>query len=184
MKTGTARTTLIVLVLAVALARGGTSKHAAVKDKSSMTYVLIHPLHRIEGVSHDVNCAIEYDDATHAITHATFSADVSSFDSGNSNRDSHAMEILEALLYPTVSFESSSIVADGSSLKVTGDLTFHGTTKSVAFSAIEKDSSGTMNISGGANISLTAFNIERPSLLMIPVQDTLSISFTVVFPMQ
>ena len=182
MKTTITAAVGIVLMLAVPVTRGAGSKHVAAKDKSSLTYVLVHPLHEIEGTSKDVDCTIDVDDATQAISHASFTADVMSFNSGNSNRDSHAMEILEALLYPTVSFESTSIVPDGSSLDVTGNLTFHGVTRPVSFSAVETSSGDAMNVQGKAKVSLTDFKIPRPSLLMIPVQDTLSISFTMVFP--
>ena len=182
MKTTITAAVGIVLMLAVPVTRGAGSKHVAAKDKSSLTYVLVHPLHEIEGTSKDIDCVIDVDDATQTISHASFSADVMSFNSGNSNRDSHAMETLEALLYPTVSFESTSIVPNGSSLDVTGNLTFHGVTRPVSFSAVRTDSDGSMNIQGKAKVSLTDFKIPRPSLLMIPVKDTLSISFTMVFP--
>jgi len=181
-KTMTIAAVGIALTLAVPSARAAGSKHVAAKDKSSLTYVLVHPLHEIVGTSKDIDCVIDVDDATQTISHASFTADVMSFDSGNSNRDSHAMEILEALLYPTVSFESTSIVPNGSTLDVTGNLTFHGVTRPVNFSAVKTDSDGAMNVQGKAKVSLTDFKIPRPSLLMIPVKDTLSISFTMVFP--
>lgn len=177
------RVAALALVAGFSLVVAGPSKHTAAKDRSTLTYVLIHPLHRIEGTSKDVECEIEYDDATHTIIQASFSTGVDSFDSGNSNRDSHALEILEALMYPTVSFQSTAIVAHGSDLEVKGDLTFHGQTKPISFSASATGSENILNVDGSAKVSLTAFKIERPSLLMIPVEDTLSISFKMVFPL-
>jgi hypothetical protein len=38
-----------------------------------------------------------------------------------------------------------------------------------------------LEVRGGFVLSLTAFKIERPSLLMIPVQDALRFSFVAVF---
>ncbi len=172
----------IVLLLVATAFTAATSHVGAIKDGSSMTYVLVHPLHRIEAVCKDVTCTVDMDDATHTIQHTNFSADVSCFDSGNSNRDSHAMEVLDALSYPTVSFESTKIEPSGSSLLVHGNLTFHGQTKPIDVHATTAASGNHLTVQGGANVSLTAFGIERPSLLMIPTEDTLHISFTMVFP--
>ena len=172
----------MILFTGISFASGGVTKHAALKEKSSLTYVLVHPLHRVEGISKGVECEIEYDDATHTVVRTSFEADVMSFNSGNSNRDSHAMEILEALMYPSVSFQSTEIVQHGSDMEVKGNLTFHGRTKPLQFSAAATEAGETLNVTGSAKVSLTAFDIERPSLLMIPSQDTLTISFVMVFP--
>jgi polyisoprenoid-binding protein YceI len=155
----------------------------ALKDTSSMSYLLIHPLHKVEAVCRDIDCSVVYDDASHTIDSASFSAGVSCFDSGNSNRDSHAMEVLDALTFPEVSFRSREIRADGSRLSVAGDLTFHGETRSLTFPATADSGGGTLTVRGNAGISLTEFKIDRPSLLMLPVEDTLRISFIVVFPL-
>jgi len=160
---------------------GEQTKLSALKDQSFMKYLLIHPLHRIEATSKELQCTIGYDDATKTIVSASFSAEVSSFDSGNSNRDSHAMEVLDALTYPTVSFESKNIAATGAELQVSGDLSFHGITKPITLTASTSSSADSLTVQGNADVSLTSFNIDRPSLLMIPVEDTLGISFTMVF---
>ncbi len=171
------------LVIAAAhLAAAPPATRTAIKGESSLSYQLTHPLHEVTGVSKDVRCTIEYDDATKVVRQTAFSADVMSFDSGNSNRDSHAMEVLDALTYPTVSFESTHIESAGSTLHVQGNLTFHGRTKPIAFDATTAATGDRFTVNGTAAVSLTAFEIERPSLLMIPVKDTLHISFTMAFP--
>lgn len=148
-----------------------------------MTYLLIHPLHRVEGVSKEFDAKIDYDDATHTILRASFSADVSTFDSGNSSRDSHAMEVLDALEYPTVSYASTGIQASGQVLTMHGNLTFHGQTHPVDVQATAAPAGDKLTVEGKTEVSLTAFGIERPSLLMIPTEDTLRISFKVLFPL-
>jgi polyisoprenoid-binding protein YceI len=153
----------------------------AISGDSFLKYLLVHPLHHVEGISKDLVCTIDYDDATHTVTAASFEAEVSSFDSGNSSRDSHAMEVLDALTFPVVSFKSSSIAESGQNLEVKGDLTFHGQTKPITFPATLTSEGGKLSVAGGAEVSLTAYGIERPSLLLIPVNDTLHISFTMVF---
>jgi polyisoprenoid-binding protein YceI len=169
------------LVILFSYARSQTITLQAIKGESSLSYVLIHPLHRVEAISKELTCTIQYDDATHTITSTSFSADVSSFDSGNSNRDSHALEVLDALIYPTVSFESKEIKTNGDKLEVGGDLTFHGVTKPIFFPASILRKNSKFVVNGETNVSLTAFQVERPSLLFIPVKDTLRVSFTMVF---
>ncbi len=173
---------LVVLLNTTGFPPGSTTL-TAIHGASTLQYLLVHPLHEVEGICKDLSCTVQYDDATHTVTHASFSADVSSFDSGNSNRDSHAMEVLDALEYPTVSFESTAIRQTGGDLAVTGNLTFHGQTRPVSFAATDSTRRDTLSVQGTAKVSLTAFGIERPSLLMIPVHDTLSISFLMRFPL-
>ena len=107
--------------------------------------------------------------------------EVTTFNSGNSSRDSHAMEVIDALSFPDSRFTSSSIIQKGDSLKVYGKLTFHGITKDIVISAATKWSNNKLVVNGNFEISLTAFKVDRPSLLLIPVKDALKFSLTEVF---
>jgi polyisoprenoid-binding protein YceI len=152
-----------------------------VKEKSLITYKLTHPLHEVEATSKDAVFQVEADVKTKEIKSVIAAVDVSTFDSGNSNRDSHAMEVIDALDYPDVNFTSTSIVQSGDSLTVTGRLTFHGVTHDIVAHAISVWSPTSLEVQGKFDLSLTAFKIERPTLLMIPVDDTLRFTFTTVF---
>lgn len=188
MKTFLRPVTLFALLILVASLHPAQSAGArtfkASRDSSFLKYRMVHPLHEFEAVSNEVDCSIQYADSAQAITAASFSADVTTFDSGNSNRDSHAMEALDALTYPTVSFQSSSITGSGSDLLVYGSLTFHGQTKPAVVNATVTRGGGQLTVDGTANVSLTDFGIDRPSLMLIPVQDTIRISFRMAFPMK
>jgi polyisoprenoid-binding protein YceI len=151
------------------------------KKESSITYRIVHPLHEIEATSKDATYRVEIDPAKKEIISVSTDVDVMTFDSGNSNRDSHAMEVIDAISYPEVTFVSSSITQVGDSLKVTGRLTFHGVTQDIVALAASKWSSDKLEVRGSFVLSLTAFKIERPSLLMIPVEDALRFTFTAVF---
>ena len=133
--------------------------------------------------SKDVDCNINYDESTGKITGVSVRADVLSFDSGNSNRDSHMGEVVDALEYPDVAFLGDSIqYLKNDTLKVTGKLTFHNVTKIIPVKVVEKFSSGETVFNGGFYISLTEFNIDRPKLLLIPVEDKLTLQFHIVVP--
>ena len=77
---------------------------------------MIHPLHEWTGTSRAVNCIIIYNPTNDKIETAAVSIALSSFDSKNANRDSHALEVLEAIKYPTVKFTSQTIREDGNTL--------------------------------------------------------------------
>ena len=156
---------------------------ALIPTESSVTYKLVHPLHEIEATSKDVQYLLDADVAAKKIERVAARVDVTTFDSGNSNRDSHAMEVIDAITYPDVRFISTSIVQTGDSIYVTGRLTFHGVTKEVTIAGKLNWPADKLVMNGGFDVSLEAFKIERPSLLMIPVEDKLSFTVTAAFSM-
>ncbi|GAB6283783.1 MAG: YceI family protein [Ignavibacterium sp.] len=158
-------------------------KVKAKKDESFIQYTLIHPLHTIVGKCKDMDCEINYDAVLKKITDVNVIADVLCFESGNSNRDSHMGEAIDAIDYPEVNFKSSSVdFIRNDSLFVKGDLTFHGVTKNIGFWVVQSFQNGKSIYSGDFNISLTEFNIERPALLTVKTEDKLSMLFKIVIP--
>ena len=151
------------------------------KNGTSVTYRLEHPLHKIEATSKDAQFHAEVDTSSKTIKSVIAEVDVMTFDSGNSNRDSHAMEVIDAITYPDVTFSGTKIEAQGDSLSVTGMLTFHGVTKEIVANVVQKWLPDGLDVEGGFDVSLTSFNIDRPSLLMIPVSDTLRFSLKATF---
>jgi polyisoprenoid-binding protein YceI len=172
------------MLLALSCAVGQTKSIQCIKNETSVTYLLTHPLHHIESTSKEIDCRIEIDPAKKEIKTVSAQIDVTTFNSGNSNRDSHAMEVIDAITYPDVIFLSNSVVQNGDSVKVTGKLTFHGLTKEIAIAAATKWSPSRLEVSGAFNLSLTEFKVERPSLLMIKSDDILKFSLTAVFKLE
>jgi len=86
---------------------------------------------RFNQVSGELNIA---DD----LAKSTFSVEipVDSLDTNNEKRNGHlkSPDFFNAKQYPTISFKSTSVEkTDDTHLKVTGDLTLHGVTKSISF---------------------------------------------------
>ena len=151
------------------------------KNVSSISYDLTHPLHEVHAVSKDAESKMKIDRPKKRIMEVASSVEVTTFDSGNSSRDSHAMEVIDAIDYPEVNFTSTSVAEEGDSLRVTGKLTFHGMMKDITIMAFVRWNESTVEVDGIFQLSLTAFNIERPSLLLIPVDDALRFSFHAVY---
>ena len=174
----------IILACSTILAYSATiiSIHAK-KDGSTIEYTLVHPLHTVHGISKDVNCNVKYDDTSGKITGVSVSADVLSFDSGNSNRDSHMGEVVDAIDYPEVDFKGDSVqYLNNDTLNVIGKLTFHNVTKIIPVEVSEKFDNNDTIFNGKFFISLTEFKIKRPSLLLMPVKDKLTLQFNIVIP--
>ncbi len=153
----------------------------SLKDETSMTYYLVHPLHEIESTSKDVSSVISVDAAAKKINAVSATVDVMTFNSGNSNRDSHAMEVIDAISFPEASFTSTSVSSRNDSVWVTGKLTFHGVTREITMNSQTQWSAHKVTIHAGFSISLTAFQIERPALLLVPVHDDLRFSLTTAY---
>jgi polyisoprenoid-binding protein YceI len=171
-------------LLALSCAAAQTKWVECIKNETSVTYLVSHPLHHIESTSKEINCRIEIDPAKKEIKTVSAQIDVMNFNSGNSNRDSHAMEVIDAITYPDVMFLSTSVVQNGDSVKVAGKLTFHGVTKEIVIAATTKWSPNRLEVSGAFDISLTEFKVERPSLLMIKSDDILKFSLIAVFKLE
>ena len=139
---------------------------SSIKGESSATYLLIHPMHEVEATSKDVVYTASLNLTAKTIQAVSATVDVTSFDSGNSNRDSHAMEVVDAMSYPEVTFTSTNIIPQGNSLMITGKLMFHGVTNDVSAVASTEWGSDKLTVHATMPVSLTAFKVERPALLL------------------
>lgn len=175
---------IAILILFVVFAFSPTAdsrKIVADKKTSTVTYAMSHPAHDWEGVCKDVNAVIVYDDNTKTINQVAVSLKVDAFDSGNANRDSHAIEVMEGLKYPKVTFTSNKIKVDNKTLTAEGNLTFHGVTKPVTITVTRTDSDKKIALDGKFDILLSQFQVERPSLFGVKTKDEVSLSFKVFF---
>ena len=178
----------LILIYAIACisfganAQGTTQKKLfADKKQSEITYAMDHPLHSWTGVSKDINSVILIDSNSGIISQVAVSVKISSFDSQNANRDSHAIEVTEALKYPVIKFSSSKIVQEGNKLKVTGTLSFHGVNQLITFDAAKKNKGSNIEVSGGFTVKLTQFKIDPPSLMGIATDDEIKLSFKAIY---
>jgi polyisoprenoid-binding protein YceI len=173
---------LAIVALCAFVAPMAKRKLTADKTSSTISYAAKHPLHSWEGISHEVNCAMIYNDETKQPETIAVSVKVASFDSDNNNRDSHAMEVLEGIKYPNVTFTSSEVKAgDNGALTAKGTLTFHGVAKPVTLQGTRKETGGKLTLTGEFPVTLSDYKIERPSLMGMKVEDGMMLKFNVAF---
>jgi polyisoprenoid-binding protein YceI len=169
--------------LSLALAVGAGPQLLAVDPAASaVRYHVNHKLHEVDGVSRRVEgkAVLEPDGAFKAMVRIA----VQSFDSGDANRDSHMLETLEAGQHPYVTFKGTGAVAQlapgskPSELTLRGELELHGVKRPVEVPVtVEFAADGSVQVKGRLAVSLEAHRIERPSLLMMKLDDECIILF-------
>ncbi|MCO4770036.1 MAG: YceI family protein [Deltaproteobacteria bacterium] len=116
-------------------------------------------------------------------TKAAFSLKVDHFNSDNTRRDSHMIEVMEGLVFPTIDWDVQSVSgATGPwtpgvhSFKAKGPITVHGVTKAIEV-PVEFTIGGQGEITFGANftVGLEDYGIERPTLVFVPIENEVPI---------
>jgi polyisoprenoid-binding protein YceI len=171
-----------ILFLFLALGtRAQTVQLKADRTKSYIKYYMKHALHSWSGISKDLGCVVQLN-VKDEIEKVAATVKVKSFDSDNSNRDSHMLESTDALTYPSVSFYSTSVARSGSSSYIVkGVLNFHGVEKPISFEMTEERSGKERRLKGGFMIMLEDYKIERPTLFMVKTDNDVKLELFVVF---
>ena len=164
---------LLVLLALPQLATAADSQW--VLEQSTLTYHVSHPLHQTDGVSHAARgkgvCHDRECDFLIAVP-------VKSFDSGDSNRDLHMLQVTRGAQFPLVTVRTRLPEAESTSATIHADLEiqFAGQTvqyKQVLFQQVTQGRE--TRISGTIPATLSDFKIEPPTLLTIPVKNDIPI---------
>ena len=164
---------LFALLLALPLFGGTDSQW--VLEQSTLTYHVSHPLHQTEGVSHAARGK--------GVCHAgqcdfLIAVPVKSFDSGDSNRDLHMLQVTRGGQFPMVTVRTRLPEEASTSGTIYADLEiqFAGQTakyKQVPFERVTQGNE--TRISGTIPTTLSGFKIDPPSLLAIPVKNEIPV---------
>jgi len=146
-----------------------------VLEQSTLTYHVSHPLHQTDGVSHAARgkgvCHAGQCDLLIAVP-------VKSFDSGDSNRDLHMVQVTRGAQFPIVSVRTQLPEAASGSATIHADLEiqFAGQTaryKQVPFQLVTQGNQ--IRISGTIPATLSDFKIDPPSLLAVSVKNEIPV---------
>ena len=155
------------------------SKKPLDKKNSSITYAMNHVLHSWTGTSKELNGAVQIT-ANGKLEKVAIVAKVGSFDSENSNRDAHMMEVTEAIKYPNISFYSTSITeVKPGEVEVKGVLQFHGVNKETSFKATTSSKGAVSKVTGEFIFLLEDYKLERPSFMLNKVDNEVKVNFEV-----
>ena len=146
-----------------------------VLDQSTITYHVSHPLHQTEGVSHAARgkavCNAGQCDFLIAVP-------VKSFDSGDSNRDLHMIQVTRGAEFPMVTVRTRLPESSATASTINADLEiqFAGQTahyKQVPFQLAREGKE--TRITGTIPAALKYFKIDPPTLLTLPVKNEIPI---------
>ena len=149
------------------------------QERSKISYDAKHFLHSWSGENKLIKGVIIAEDD--GISNIAIAAEVADFDSGNSNRDAHSLEVLEALKFPVIKYYSDNIKKVGNNIKMNGKLEFHGKEKNIIVNATLNDLENEININGSFQDMPTEFLIKLPSFMLAEIKDLLNIKFDLYF---
>ena len=161
----------ILAILLLTFPRLAAADSQWILEESTLTYHVSHPLKQTEGVSHAAKGK--------GVCHAgqcdfLIAVPVKSFDSGDSNRDLHMLQVVRGGQFPLITVRTH-LPEDASSLAtIQADLEvqFAGQTmqyKLIAFQHVTKGSDTL--ITGTIPLTLSDFKIDPPTLLALPVKN-------------
>ncbi len=150
-----------------------------VSKVSKITYYGLHYAHDWQGHSSGISGRILYDADDQTANSCSLRVDLTTFDSGNSNRDSNMLTYLNAFQYPDIMFVSNEISVEGINASIKGQLTFHGITKDLNLTADILFTDG-FNAEGSFTILLSDYEVERPALLFKKIADEMKLKFHIV----
>jgi hypothetical protein len=176
------RTLLSILLLATALlpSSPALAQNGKLSGKGSVSYQLVHKFHKVTGTSHLLDVRAVVDDGGLKVMAR---APVTSFDSGNANRDEHALEVLDAAHFPFVTLRAAlpgfkmPTQPQRNKLRLDAQVELRGVTVThpVDVTVVWKDGKSA-SVSFEFEESLTAHKVERPSLMYVAVDDNLKIT--------
>ncbi len=150
-------------------------------NSSEILYLGKHFLHDWSGKNNNIKGLLLINQASNEINKIAVLLYVKDFDSGNSNRDSHSLEVLNALKFPEIRFYSENIISDNESITFKGNLEFHGKTISKDIIALVNSKNNKIQLEGNFKISLNEFGIKAPSFMLSEMQDLIDLSFSLEF---
>ena len=115
---------------------------------------------------------------------ADISIDLASVTSDKSQRDNQFRNrIMNVTRYPTATFKLTQLPANGATVTVpaTGELTLHGTTKTVTTNLTAKRTGGTIQVNGTIPVVFADYGIPNPSFGPANTEDHGEIEFLVAF---
>ncbi|HWV37266.1 MAG TPA: YceI family protein [Vulgatibacter sp.] len=181
---------LVALVACSAFASAGAEEAGQAQEaakvqparwagKGRIEYVLVHKLHRVVGATEEPEVALVIDESGLKVMAR---AKVASFKSGNGNRDAHALEAIDAANHPLVVVKG---VAPGFKPPATPGVVKVPLKAQVELKGVTvpRDIEVTLDYRSPDRAeatfsfpeSLEAHQVERPSLMMIKVEDALEI---------
>src|ERR1700756_3799872 len=159
----------LLLFLLLALPKLFAADNQWVLKQSRLSYHVSHPLHETQGVSraargkgvcHEGQCDF------------LIAVPVKSFDSGDSNRDLHMIQVTRGAEFPMVTVRTRLPESAAASSRVKADLEIQFAGQTALYKQVELElvtQGGDTRVTGTIPATLADFKIDPPTLLTMPV---------------
>jgi hypothetical protein len=166
---------ILIAFLLLGLPTFAQSDSQWVLEQSTLTYHVSHPLHQVDGVSHAAR--------GNGVCHAgqcdlLIAVPVKSFESGDSNRDLHTLQVVRGGQFPMVTVRTrlSEDASGSATIQADLEVQFAGQTAKYSQVPFQQVTQGDeTRISGTIPATLSDFKIDPPSLLAIPVKNAIPV---------
>jgi hypothetical protein len=167
------RGVLLALLVAAPAMAGAQTQWVLIK--STLSYHMSHPMHQVDGVSSEAKgkgtCNAGRCDFLIA-------APVKSFNSGDSNRDLHMIQVTRGAEFPmvVVRTELPEATPPGGTIYADLEVQFAGQTATYRHVAFEKTESGNqVRITGTVPATCSDFKIDPPSFLTVAIKNEIPV---------
>ena len=165
----------LLALLFLALPAFAQPDRAWLLDRSTLAYHMSHKIHEVDGVSHDARGK--------GVCHGglcdfLIAAPVKSFDSGDSNRDLHMLQVTRGAQFPVVSvrLRLPEAALDSPTLDCDLDVQFAGNTAHYSHITFHQAVEGNSHrITGVVPSTLTDFKIDPPSFFTVPIKNEIPV---------
>lgn len=152
-----------------------------VLQQSTLTWHVSHPMHEVAGTSHAAkgkgNCTATECDFLIAVP-------VNTFNSGDSNRDLHTLQVVRGGQNPMVIVRTRIPQSELSAATIDADLDvqFAGQTAHYTHVPFQHQPRGSdVEITGTIPATCSDFKIDRPSFLTVPIKNEIPVSIDLVW---
>jgi hypothetical protein len=165
----------LLALLLVTIPRLAAADSQWILEESTLTYHVSHPLKQTEGVSHAAKGK--------GVCHAgqcdfLIAVPVKSFDSGDSNRDLHMLQVVRGGQFPLITVRTHLPEEASSMATILADLEvqFAGQTMQYKQISLQHVTKGNDTlIMGTIPLTLSDFKIDPPTLLALPVKNDIPV---------
>ncbi|MDC3366941.1 YceI family protein [Flavobacteriaceae bacterium] len=171
----------LALLLLVNLNFGQNESWMLNADQSFISYDAKHVLHAWKGINSNVKGVAKIEMKGDQIKEIAILTLVKDFDSNNTGRDAHALEVLESLSFPEVRFYADTFEITKDSVQISGLFNFHGVDQKKSITAHLENLKNKKILTGKFNLIPSDFDIALPSFMMVKMENLLTFDFKLEF---
>lgn len=160
--------------LLVALAGLAYAQAPQFAVEGRVTYAASYPLGRWEGTNSTASGQVRWE-VESGVLEGRICVDLRAFDSGNPLRDADSRGVFEVNKYPQSCFQPTRLLRQGEGVSVLGILDLHGVRREIRIVGSLSQEGAAYRFRGAFETKFSEWNLERPSLIFVRVDDPVQV---------